>query len=117
LYAIRPAAPDSFGDCAYVSQALLDAAMRHRFLPLLLPLTAGLLLSACAGQAPKRQGAGTMPSEQWAAFLADCQRREQLQQPRSVDCPRTQPQAAQPGLEPLMPPLTSLPTLPGGLIR
>jgi len=87
--------------------------MRHRFLPLLPPLTAGLLLTACTDHAPRRQGASTMPSQQWADFLADCRHREQWQQPRSPDCPQTE----QPALEPLMPPMPSLPTLPGGLIR
>lgn len=95
--------------------------MRHRFPVLLLPLTAGLLLSACATGAPKRQGSDprTSPalSEQQAEFLADCQRSEQSRQPRSPECPQGKSQTAQPALEPLMPPMPSLPTLPGGLIR
>lgn len=96
--------------------------MRKQFLPMTLLLGLTLAVSACAGGKPRRPGgASQSPStlaEQRSEFLRDCARREQLNQPRPVECPDSAPDSvAQPQFGPLLPPVPSLPTLPGGLIR
>lgn len=97
--------------------------MRSPFRPLLLPLLAALALTACAGNGPRRPGdspAGSKSlADQRSEFLIECQRREQLNQPRPADCPTTERESSlsQPTLGPLATPFPALPTLPGGLRR
>lgn len=101
--------------------------MRDQFhppvVPLALPLALILLLSACAGQAPRRPGdsraAAASLADPRSEFLIECERRARLNQPRSPQCPDESTGAglSQPTLGPLATPIPSLPTLPGGLIR
>jgi len=95
--------------------------MRNEFRLLMIPLTLSLL-SACAGDAPRRPGESRADarslSDQRSDFLVECQRREELNQPRSPDCPSSsEPRLSQPTLGPLATPFPTLPGLPGGLIR
>lgn len=91
--------------------------------PLALPLALVLLLSACAGSAPRRPGdsrtAGSSLAESRSDFLVECERREQLNQPRSPECPDSASGSSlsQPTLGPLATPIPTLPTLPGRFIR
>lgn len=97
--------------------------MPDQFRVALLPLSLALTLSACAGNAPRRPADSDAErkalAEQRADFLADCQRREELRQPRSPECPdtRAEPGLSQPTLGPLGGSIPSLPTLPGGMFR
>ncbi|ROH88706.1 hypothetical protein ED208_12880 [Stagnimonas aquatica] len=95
--------------------------MRHRFPGLLLSLIAGLLLAACAsGGAPPRPGsapAGLAAAEPSRYPLDGCQGTRRTKPENARACAERDTQSEQPSLEPLMPPLSSMPTLPGGLIR
>ena len=96
--------------------------MSNEFRPLVIPLALTLLLSACAGNAPRRPGDSRSDTrslaEQNSDFLAECQRREELNQPRSPSCPTTsESRFSQPTLGPLASPFPSLPGLPGSLTR
>lgn len=97
--------------------------MPDQFRLVLLPLSLVLLLSACAGNAPRRPTDSAAErkslSEQQSDFLVECQRREELRQPRSSRCPdsRNEPGLSQPTLGPLGGSIPSLPTLPGGMFR
>jgi len=96
--------------------------MRDQFHRLTMPMLLTLLVSACANQAPRRPGDGrsngSTLADQRDDFLIDCQRREQLNQPRSRECPTSsETRLSQPTLGPLVSPFPSLPGLPGGLTR
>ena len=97
--------------------------MPDQFRVALLPLSLVLMLSACAGNAPRRPADSEAErkslAEQRTDFLAECQRREELRQPRSPECPdsRAEPGLSQPTLGPLGGSIPSLPTLPGGMFR
>lgn len=97
--------------------------MSDQFRVVLLPLSLVLMLSACAGNGPRRPASSDAErkslAEQRSDFLVDCQRREELRQPRSPECPdsRSEPGLSQPTLGPLGGSIPNLPTLPGGLIR
>lgn len=96
--------------------------MSNEFRPLVTTLALTLLLSACAGNAPRRPADSRSDArslaDQNSDFLAECQRREELNQPRSPDCPTTgESRLSQPTLGPLATPFPSLPGLPGGFVR
>ena len=93
--------------------------MRHRFPGLLLSLSAGLLLAACASGGPRSRAgaAGLAAAEPQYYPLPACQGNRRPKPASAQACAEREVQTEQPSLEPLMPPLPSMPTLPGGLIR